>query len=335
MTAEDPAKSSVFAIGMNIREVNSDTLCQPTAPAAIEVSRITYGEIVTDDHNFQKAILPEYLDYYTTTLLWCRIVALKRANQEVLTLEEEQLLRLIEHTTFSVPDPIFYQLKIFGRIQTVTREHLRPTFPALPTQQVGGYGGYYGAISPATHNNYEELPCPGVLAEAVRQSVSDAAPGPYQSSLQAEGIIPNQNLLGFRPLANRRNEAKNLAFDANITGNQFPETIPNTGINIVFMTAISGILAQTKTFKLNAVNFHTMTDSGSLVQAVMQKEAIGSNQVEKLGELTSYGLFKEQDSLYGMGIAYIPNLYKMADTLATANQWCCIQAPTQPYYCQR
>lgn len=199
MNAEDPAKHTVFATGINVREVNNDTKVYPSAPAAIEISRITFREMITDDPHIQKSMTPEYLDYYTTAMIWCRLVTLKKAYNEVLTQEEEQLVRILENVNFSVPEPILSQLKIFGRTQTLTREHLRPQFPDLPTEVIRGFGGYFGAISSENHNNYEELPCPGVLAEAVRQTVSDAGPGSYISSLQREGSIPNANLLGFRP----------------------------------------------------------------------------------------------------------------------------------------
>lgn len=219
---------------MNVREVNNKTTITPSAPAAIEVSRDSFKELIIDDPNLQKAMTPEYIDYYAAALLWCRITTLKRVNQEVLSIEEEQLLRVIENLQFIVPEPILCQLRIFGRIQTLTREHLQPVFPSLPTERVAGFGGYYGPINVNTHNFYEEIPCLGVLAEAVRQAVSNSPPGAYLSALQAEGVIPNANLLGYKPLANRRNEAKNLAFDAGITADQFPETIRSTGFNIPF-----------------------------------------------------------------------------------------------------
>lgn len=64
---------------------------------------------------------------------------------------------------------------------------------------------------------YEELPCLGVLAHAVQQSVSNAAAGPYKSILTYDGQQPTENLPGFRPLGYRRSEAKNLAASVGIT----------------------------------------------------------------------------------------------------------------------
>ena len=59
--------------------MNIDTTIQPTAPAAIEVSRITFREMITDNPNIQKPMTPEF--YYTTTVLpdepgWARMRSL-------------------------------------------------------------------------------------------------------------------------------------------------------------------------------------------------------------------------------------------------------------------
>ncbi|XP_011877164.1 PREDICTED: uncharacterized protein LOC105567156 [Vollenhovia emeryi] len=332
LSADDPAKNIVLARGMNVREVNLDTQISPSAPTLIEITRLTYRMLVTHDYNIQKLILPEYLDYYATALLWCRITSLKHFNYEVLTVEEEELFGLIKNTQFSIPEPILIQLRLFGKIQTMTREHLRPSFPSLPTGVVKGRGGFYGPIDKDTHNLYEELPCMGVLSEAVQHTVSEWPPGPYPSSLAAYEIvrIPNSNLLGYKPLNNRISKAKNLAFHVGITADDFPETIPTTGFNINFMCKVSEILARTKTFKISTLDITTMTDEGSISQVTMQRCALPM-QIEKAGELFSYGNFEDQDSAFGLGIVYCPNLYKAATTVADASQWCCIDVVPQSW----
>lgn len=141
----------------------------------------------------------------------------------------------------------------------MTREHLVSTMPDLPTSVSACHGGYYRPISLDTHM-YEELPCLGVLSEAVRHAVNNESIGPYASSLAAEGV-PHQNLLEYRPLGNRRNEAKNLTFDANITPENFPEYLLNSGINIPFLNDISAILAQSKTFRVTTIGLNNLPES--------------------------------------------------------------------------
>ncbi|XP_072758698.1 uncharacterized protein [Anoplolepis gracilipes] len=152
----------------------------------------------------------------------------------------------------------------------MTREHLTPTIRDLPTSVIAGNGGYYGPINVDTHNMYEEIPCLGVLSEAVRQTVSNAPPGPYQSTLQTPGVVPNANLLGFKPLSIRRNEAKNLAYDVGITQDLYPEFPNNSGLNINLMYAISAYVTQTKNFKVTTLSIDSLPETGSTTQAIIQ-----------------------------------------------------------------
>lgn len=121
----------------------------------------------TDDVQLTKQLTPEYLDYYHTFCVWARIVNLKNKNQEVLSSDEEWLLDVIRNREYSLLEPISVYLRGVGNIVTLTGQHLYPTFPTMPTNVVGGKRGYYGAINVENHNLYEEVPCFGVLAEAI------------------------------------------------------------------------------------------------------------------------------------------------------------------------
>ncbi|XP_036141519.1 uncharacterized protein LOC118645133 isoform X2 [Monomorium pharaonis] len=177
---------------------------------------------------------------------------------------ERDVLLMLDQSAFSIPEPIMVQIKVIGNTQTMTKEHLHPEFPELPTQQIAGFGGYYGRINEDTHNLYEEIPCMGVLSEAVRHSISNEPPGPYASSLAEENLTPTSNLLGFQNLGSRRNKAKNLAFHAGITNNEFPSYPPNTGINLNLLQAISAQLSHTKTFRVQTIAFGNLSESGLL-----------------------------------------------------------------------
>lgn len=75
-----PADGSLFASGMSVRETVPRQTSTPSAPAAIEISRQSYAELITDDNPLSKVMLPEYLDYYTTAMVWLRAVTLKQKN---------------------------------------------------------------------------------------------------------------------------------------------------------------------------------------------------------------------------------------------------------------
>lgn len=62
-------RNNIFAHGINGCKMDLINVSSPSASSLIEVSRDTYREIVIDKTNFQKAMLPKFLDYYTTSSL--------------------------------------------------------------------------------------------------------------------------------------------------------------------------------------------------------------------------------------------------------------------------
>ncbi|KAJ8978102.1 hypothetical protein NQ317_018968 [Molorchus minor] len=233
MSTASPADSSIFSTGISVRENVARCTFAPSTPALIEISRQTYSELITDDPSLSKIVLPEYLDYYSTAMLWFRILTLKAKNSQALTVQEQETLELIQTSSFLLPEPILLQLRAIGNIVTSTKQHLYPEFSPLPSEVIAGFGGYYGQLVPPAaaapvavhgaatppppvvdnmlHNLYEEIPCLGVVAEAIQASIGDVPPGRYQSR------VVFQAHTSPTPLGHRRNEAKNLAIENNIT----------------------------------------------------------------------------------------------------------------------
>lgn len=229
-----------------------------------------YNELVTDDASLSKVLLPEYMTYYSVSANWMRMVTLKEKNAQPLTVLEQDLPTLIQSTVFNIPEPLLLQLRVEGNIVTATKQHLYPAFPPMPAEVIAQRGGYYGALAaPAAnvddlrHTLYEEIPCLGVAAFGVRQAISNAQPGTYNSTVTLKGQQPTQNLLGFRPLGHRRPEAKNLALELGITDANFPSYPTNLAFNLELLIAISSVLADTITFKMTPVIFSTLTEIGA------------------------------------------------------------------------
>lgn len=78
---DDPAKNTVFAMGMDVREVSFDTRMEPSAPILLDISRLILAEILVDDPHLQKVLIPEYLDYYSTDYYANRIFACARTGR--------------------------------------------------------------------------------------------------------------------------------------------------------------------------------------------------------------------------------------------------------------
>ncbi|KAG5869224.1 hypothetical protein JTB14_035660 [Gonioctena quinquepunctata] len=221
----------------------------PSTPALIEITRQTYSEMITDDPQLSKTLLPEYFHYYASALLWLMIINLKQKNSQPLTEEEQDLLSFHPITN----------------------------------------GGYYGTLDPPAadvdnniYNFHEEKPRMGVTAEAVRRSTSDAPVGAYASDSSQVNRPVNRNLLGFKPLASRRAEAENLPLANDITPQEFLDYPGNSGFNFQFLQAISNVHSLTKTFKNTDMVFSTLSES------VAQSQVVGlstqANMNNLLGE---------------------------------------------------
>lgn len=188
ITEVSPADSSLFGLGVRTREAKPLESFSPMNPSIIDISRNIYREITTDILGLQNTILPEYLDYYSAAMYWLRIITLKAHNSQETTPAEAEILKLVKETPFCLPEPLYLQIRQTGNVVTPLKQHLLTKFPPLPTHVLNGHGGYFGQllipgqnINNGLHNLYEELPCLGVLAAAVRATVSDLPPGPYPS----------------------------------------------------------------------------------------------------------------------------------------------------------
>lgn len=110
ISSANPADASLFAIGLSIRETVPRQTFTPSAPACIEISNQMYTELVTDDTALAKQMLPEYVSYYSTTMLWLRILSLKMKNSQPLTQAEQDLQIMTQATAFAIPEPPLLQL---------------------------------------------------------------------------------------------------------------------------------------------------------------------------------------------------------------------------------
>lgn len=110
----------------------------------------------------------------------------------------------------------------------------------------------------------------GVLAEAIRKATG-ATVGPYHSALEAEGVVPNSNFLGFRPLLYRRNEAKEMASLCDISETSFTEYPSKTGFNFELIQGMSNYFSTSKTFKNNAMKISALSEVGSAALAMLQE----------------------------------------------------------------
>ncbi|XP_022164279.1 uncharacterized protein LOC111029553 [Myzus persicae] len=224
------------------------------------------------------------------------------------------------------------QLNQLGNVVTFTQQHLRATFPTLPQEQIGGRGGYYGVLKPpgpgiddSLHNLYEEIPCLGVLSEAIMHAISDEPAGPYQSVVTYESLQPNNNLIGFRPLnPHRHQDAKNIAFSADISASHFPDYPANTAINLTLLMSISSILKGSKGFKISKVNFSTLSEAGSASQTIVSRPLTIERQTNLMSTINTTSLARNSHDLFGEACLFCSQLMKDSGSDADHTRWCMI-----------
>lgn len=185
-----------------------------------------------DDPNLSKSWTRESYEYYSTAMLWLRIVHLKSRNNQDLTPTEETLLQASSALTFNLPVPLRLYLAGLGNVTSRIGQHLYPAFPELPTKVIDGIPATYGRITANTHNMYEELPCLGVAIGLLRATLNPVNPIPqWNPPIVPPHYTANENLLGYHRIRRPRQEATSILDAAGITEQLFPNYPANTGFN--------------------------------------------------------------------------------------------------------
>ncbi|KAF6198426.1 hypothetical protein GE061_008174 [Apolygus lucorum] len=240
----EPILSSAFSTDFAVSEEQHVTEFTPAMTNLMLVANECLVQYSTDDTRLERSMIPEAFRYYFVAIAWIRIIALKDLQRQPLTQDERNVLSALVAEKFTIPEPLDVYIKQYGSVVPSTESHLYPAFPPLPVQQVNGFGGYYGPLNVDTHNLYEEIPCLGVAAEAVRRSLTNDEPGHYQSALTTQDLIANENLLGYEDLSLRLAEAKAKLLKLGISSTRFPEIVPSTGLNIRILQFVSNWIAQ-------------------------------------------------------------------------------------------
>lgn len=125
---------------------------------------------------------------------------------------------------------------------------------------------------------YEEYPILGPLAESIRIALTEHTAGDYASALSPENVTVSQNLIGYKPLMNQRNEVKNFFLSLGITSRQFPKSVANTSINYRLVQAISVCIGLSSTFKMNIINLTTCDTTASNSLLIMEQPVVNELQ---------------------------------------------------------
>lgn len=167
---------SVFGIDVAVRELTVNQEVQPTYARLPEIVEEVYSSIGGDDQNLNKQMTKGMLMYYSTTMLWARLLDIKakRGNTN-LSFEEIEFCKAVMQHEYNIPQPLYLFLKEIGEVKDVTGKTIRLTDHNLPVTVVQGLGGYHSAtVNAVTHNLYEEILSLGFCGDIVMAEVSEA-----------------------------------------------------------------------------------------------------------------------------------------------------------------
>jgi hypothetical protein len=141
----------------------------------------TYHPYKPDEKNFDRQLIKEDLAYYSTGLMWLRLVDIKlKQGRQALTSAEKDIKKVTQDVEFNVPQPIHAFLTQIGSVTDKMGKETEVDIPMLPQTVNQGFGGYHNAtINTETHNLYEEIPSLGIAGDMLMTAASpDEEPEP-------------------------------------------------------------------------------------------------------------------------------------------------------------
>ena len=230
-----------------------------------------YQQYKTDVKQLDRQLQREELLYYSTALLWLRLID-EKAKQvdEALTSEEKALRKVSMDVELNVPQPIYAYLSQIGDITDRMGKRTKLTIPALPIVRAGNFGGYHAnEITANTHNLFEEVPSLGIAGDVVMALTSaDELVTPNFRVARPDGSEFTDNLSGNSLIGPRQQEIRQRLAGLGIQQNAFPEFVTNTRFNWRYIQQISDILQNFETFRIEKVCFSRLTCQGGPTMAI-------------------------------------------------------------------
>jgi hypothetical protein len=128
-----------------------------------------HSSLIADEPQLDRKITREEVAYYSTAMLWMRLVEVKaKQNEKAITKEEKEIHKAAADTEYNVPQPLLSYLGQIGSYTDAMGKETELEVPALPVTVFQGHGGYHAAeVNEHTHNLFEEVPSLGIAADMV------------------------------------------------------------------------------------------------------------------------------------------------------------------------
>lgn len=300
----------------------------------VDTALETYQNLRPDEKQLDRLIAKEEMAYYTTSLLWMKLIDVKAKEGSIaLTTEEKAIRKAISDEHFNVPQPLFAVLSEVGNYTDKMGKETRHQVPTLPTTVVQGYGGYHAAaINVDTHNLFEEVPSLGIAGDMVMALAADGAePVPnFRIGIPAGAHI-TQNLVGnTTPIGPRRPEIIQRLAGYGITANNFQEYVRGTRFSLKYVKSLSDIIGKFETFRMEKVCFKNLTLSGGETQVIKSRPTESEDQ-ERWNERNVQTISAATSSTAMMGAAYCFGFQTFKEDgpgnnrMARTRNWSCLE----------
>jgi hypothetical protein len=128
-----------------------------------------YQSYQPDVKLLDKELVKEELVYYSTALLWLKLIDVKaKQGRQSLTGEEKDIRKATRDVEFNVPQPLFVYLSQIGNVTDRMGKETELEVPPFPETVAQGFGGYHAAeVNEDTHNMFREVPSLGIAGDMV------------------------------------------------------------------------------------------------------------------------------------------------------------------------
>lgn len=330
---ESIISEAIFGVDVRVTPITPHENFNSSYANLQTLSEETFDQYATDERQLDRVIERSEFVYYTTSLLWMRLIDLKaKLAIEALTDEEQEIRTATVDETFNIPQPIYIYLAQIGDVVDKMGKTTEIAVPPLPIAVAGGFGGYHAqTIDVDTHNIFEEVPTLGIAADSVMALTSvNAAPQTAVRVALPRGARVTSNLLCYvSPIVQRRDEIKRRLAGQGITTTTFPEFVTNTRFNLKYIKSLSDIVGKFETFSNERTVFRHMPQTGGETQ-VIQTKPIGEDPQANWKCKTVVATSATKEAPAAMGAAYMFGfqLHKHstgnADITLANNNWSCI-----------
>jgi len=167
---------SIFGVDVSVRELDVTEEIAPSFARTPEINMETCLNLAADDKNIQKNVSLEMFNYYTTAVVWARLLDIKAKRAKIsLTTTELEYLKLMSSSELNLPQPLYVYVKAIGHTKDCTGKSIWLQDHNLPVSVSGGRTGYHAPVIDAnSFNLFGQVPCLRIAGDVLQ---AQSAPG--------------------------------------------------------------------------------------------------------------------------------------------------------------